>query len=284
MKQDNRFNFFIPIEIEKGKEADSNDGLPKELIISGVASTDDEDEDGEILDPNGYVLDEFLKTGFLNFEHRGREQSSYLVGEPIDAFVKDNKLHIKGKLYKSNPKAVDIYKTALMLEKEGSSRRLGYSIEGKKLKVDPHNNKVIKSAKLLGCAITATPKNKNTFLSIVKGSYADAYIEPEFDETANGGAEYLLDVTKPDGTRITIDKNFNIKILEKAMSAGSATGTELTNKDTNGASLKRESLKKKLVNLQPDFVKSVIEIGKNIDKLDKKTLSSVRKHVKELIN
>ena len=269
----------MPFTIQKGKELDK-DGLPKELIIDGVASTGDEDLDGEMLDPNGAVVDQFLKSGFLTYEHRSRENAAYIIGEPLACSAKNNKLYLKGKLYKSNPKAVDIYKTALMLEKEGSSRQLGYSIEGTKIKTDPANPKKVLAYKLTNCTVTSTPKNANTYLSIVKGTYDKSYVNPEFDETANGGAEYLLDITKPNGSRIVIDKNFKITIVEKAMSAGAQTGTELTGKDTNGAALKREDLRRKLVNLQPEFKKAVIKIAANFHKFNPEVQKKIKNHLK----
>ena len=282
MKTEEKFNFFVPFTIQKGKELDA-DGLPKELIIDGIASTGDEDLDGEMLDPNGAVVDQFLKSGFLTYEHRSRENSAYIIGEPMECSAKNNKLYLKGKLYKSNPKAVDIYKTALMLEKEKSNRQLGYSIEGSKIKTDPRNPKKVLAYKLTNCTITSTPKNSNTYLSIVKGTYDESYVDPEFDESANGGNEYLLDITKPNGSRIVIDKNFKITIVEKAMSAGVQTGRELTNTDTNGAALKRESLGKKLVNLQPEFKKAVIKLAANFHKFDPAIQEKIKKSIKSVI-
>ena len=278
----NNFNFFVPVDIEKAGKVDK-DGYPEEMIVTGVASTTDEDTDGEVLDPNGYNLDRFLKYGHLNLEHQAKNNPSFIVGEPIAAEVRDNKLFIKGKLYKSNPKARAIWDTAVMLEKEGSKRKLGYSIEGKATYRDPNNEKKILKANITHCAITSSPKNVNSFLDIVKGEYESPYVETEFDESANGGAEYLLDITKPDGTRVTVDKKFNIKI-DKAMSAGSGTGTDLTNKDTSGAALKTESLDKKLINLQPDLIRAIKTIAKKKDKLSDDILKNIRKSIESLLN
>lgn len=277
----NDFNFFVPVEIEKAGKLDK-DGYPEQMIVTGVASTMDEDTDGETLDPNGYNLDRFLKYGHLNLEHQAKNNPSFIVGEPIAATVKDNKLFIKGKLYKSSEKARAIWDTAIMLEKEGSSRKLGYSIEGKATYRDPNNEKRILKANITHCAITSSPKNVNSFLDIVKGNYEESYIESEFDESANGGAEYLLDITKPDGTRVTVDKEFNIKI-DKAMSAGSGTGTDLTNQDTSGAALKTESLKEKLVNLQPNVKNAIKIISKKKHKLSDEIMKNVIKSIKSFL-
>jgi hypothetical protein len=283
MKQEDKFNFFIPIEINDVLKANVNKKEEEQydnMIVEGEASDNSEDSDEEFMEPNGFILDRFIRSGLVNYEHLNPKTPKNWFGDVIDAKILNNKLFVKAKLWSKSQLARDFWDTLKVMKESGSTRRPGWSIEGKKVKVDPSNPKRILSAIITNIALTFSPKNFNSYAAIAKGEYADAYIEPEFDETANGGAEYLLDITKPDGTRITIDKQFNVKIIEKAMSAGSETGTQLTNKDTNGASLKRESLKKKLINLQPDFIKSVIEIGKNIDKLDKKTQNNVRKRVK----
>jgi hypothetical protein len=253
------FNFFIPVEFEKAGKTDK-DGLPEKLFIKGVASTSDEDSDRETLEPSGYDLNRFLRYGFLNLEHKAKQDHSFIVGEPVDAKVVNNELVLKGLLYKSNPKAVSIWKTAEMLKSEGSKRKLGFSIEGKAIERDPSNPRRITKAEITHCAITASPKNVNTFLDIMKGEYEEAFINQEFDDSADGGAVYLLDLTKPDGTRIIVDKEFNITV-NKAMNAGHQTGRELTGKNTNGAALKTESLDKKMRNLQYEFKEAIVKIA-----------------------
>jgi len=261
-----KFNFFVgadTIDIEKAKKG--KDGYPKELIIKGIASTNDIDSDGEVLEPSGYVLDRFLKSGYLNLEHRSKDDFSYIVGEPIGAEVRDNKLHIKGKLYKSNPKARSIYDTINMLKAEGSQRKIGFSIEGKALQRDPTNPKRITKALLTNCAITQAAKNQNTWAEIVKGEQKQDYVTTE----ANGGQVYLLDITKPDGTRVTIDKNFNIKV-DKSMSTSS------------GAPLMPESVGKKVKKLPSYFKKNIHIIAKGMEenKITEQGIKKIREKLK----
>jgi len=275
MKRDNNFNFFVECstgkcELSKSKQKDK-DGLPDELLIYGVASTNHKDSDGETLEPSGFELSRFLKSGFLNLEHKSKEDLAYIVGEPKDAFIKNNELHIVGKLYKGSDKARNIYKTIKLLEEEGSDRKIGYSIEGKALQRDPSNNKRITKALITNCAITQSAKNQNTWASIVKGEQETDYVP---NTEANGGQVYLLDVTKPDGTRIRVDKDFHIKV-DKAMSTQS------------GAPLMPESLggkkqKKKVKDLAETFIKNLNIINEGIKKgfISDKGVKMVKNKVK----
>lgn len=276
--KNNNFNFFVKAE------ADSNGkkGKYDNMFLFGEASNNTKDSDEEILEPSGYIIDNFIKNGTLNYEHQAKNSSRYIVGEPVQAEIKNNRFFIKGKLWKGCEVAQDLWDTLHVMKENNSNRTLGWSIEGKAISRDPANPKRIIKALITNCALTFSPKNKNTWAQIAKGEYKDAYIEPEFDETANGGSEYLLDITKPDGTHITIDKEFNIKI-GKAMTAGTKTGRDLDGTDTSGAALKKESLGKKLIDLKQDIVKNFVlkaQEKKKEGKFNKEQLEKVKKIIK----
>jgi len=265
--EDNKFNFFVEATIEKAGKKDK-DGYPEELIISGVASTSDEDTDGETLEPNGYLLDRFVKSGFLNFEHRAKDDPKFIVGEPIDSYIKDNKMFIKGRLYKSKPLARSIYDSIRTLGDEGSDRKVGFSIEGKALKRDPFNPKRITKALITNCAITFNAKNQNTWATISKGQQTEDFVDYE----PNGGQVYLLDVTRGDGTRITVDLDFNVKI-DKAMSTAS------------GAALIKESLNGKIKKLQPEILKSIMIISESLNsgQIDRRFKSIITEKIRKFV-
>jgi hypothetical protein len=216
------FRAFVPIEIiEKGKK--DADGLPEELLISGIASTSKNgyDKDGQILDMRGFDLDPFKKFGFFNLEHgyARTKDASLIVGEPTNAFVDDSgDLHVSGKLYKENPKAVAIYKLAQALKKSGSSRSIGYSIEGDATGYDPRNKRVVTKGVLKHMAITISPKCSGTAVLVKGGSEA-------FDYETLPESDLLIDIN--DGsTHLTVDREFNI--VEKAVEAGAETGRDTT--------------------------------------------------------
>jgi hypothetical protein len=274
------FNFFIEADFEKASKDKSK--KYDNMVLWGKASDSSEDSDKETLEPNGYILDRFLKSGYVNYEHLSKKSSKYIVGEPTDAKVKNNEFFVKAKLWKDSEVARDLWDTVNTMKSSGSNRKIGWSIEGKALQRDPSNEKRITKALITNIALTFSPKNKNSWADISKGNYEEPYIKAEFDESANGGAEYLLDITRPDDVRITIDKEFNVKI-GKAMSAGTGTGTDLTNKDTSGAALKTESLNKKLINLQPEFVDAIKVIASKKHKLSDDILKNVKKSIKSFL-
>ena len=284
--KDDKFNFWIPIDIDKIEKAGTKDDDKRydNMVIEGEASDNSTDTDDENMEPNGFILDRFNQSGLINYEHFTDKSPINWFGDVLDSWVKDNILFVKGKLWKKSQLARDFWDTLHIMKESGSTRRPGWSIEGKKIKVDPNNPKRVIKALLTHISLTFSPKNYNSWAAISKGNYSESYIEPEFDETANGGAEYLLDITKPDGTRITIDKEFNTKIIGKAMTAGDTTGMGLVGQETSGAALKKESFgKKKLKILQPNFIKSVIEISKNKDKFSKEQFAKISKHVQKAL-
>lgn len=240
---EDRFNFFVPATLSKGKDANGND----EMWVQGIASTPDKDLEGETLNPSGYDTSYFLKSGWLKWEH-GKNPNQY-IGEPTEASItSQNEFFIKGKLYPESKTAQEVYELAEVLEKSNSNRKLGWSIEGKAIERDSKDNKKVKKAMITNVVLTTNPIGKNTFAEIVKGSYEESYIEPEYNrEVTCDGEICLLDV-KHEGTHYLLTPEFDIvkkaidcPDLEKAMEAGQITGSETINKvDASGASLKKE--------------------------------------------
>lgn len=166
----NKFTFYTPVEINKSKDDKGNDIMK----IGGIASTSDEDSDGEFLDPNGFILDDFLNVGFVNWHHQSKNKPKTIVGEPSLAEIRPDGLYVECLLYPSSDIAKEIYETAEILERDSKTRRLGFSIEGEVIEResddenDPLYNK-IKKANITGLAITHMPKNAATFAQIIKG-------------------------------------------------------------------------------------------------------------------
>ena len=206
-----KFKFFVPCEISKSED----DGEVK-MVFRGEASSNEEDTDKETLEPDGFILDKFIKSGFFNWNHKASSDPSAIVGEPTQANIINNRLYLEGFLYPNSEKAIEVYKLGKVLEKNSPNRRLGFSIEGRALERDPNNPKRIIKALITGCAITPTPKNPSTWMELVKGDIFNDDWEYDIitkSEDANGGnIEYIVDVIDDDGIRRTVDSNFNIKI------------------------------------------------------------------------
>jgi len=234
----NKFNFYIPIDSEelgKAKKQARESGRYDNMVLEGVASDASQDSDGEILDPNGFILDRFLQSGHINYEHMAKQGGAgYIIGEPIDAKVENGKFIIKAKLYKGHKLAEDLWDTLIVMKENGSNRRLGWSIEGKSMDRDPKNPKRITKALITHCAATFMPKNYNTFADIVKGEQSTDFVPVVVDsERAQGG--YILSMER-NGKLIFINPDFSIRIVEKAMDTAAI------------APLMKESLAKKVVN------------------------------------
>ena len=232
MEQINNDNFhcFIPIELEKAiKDKKGEDIIP----IRGVMSTSEQDQQEEFLDPTGFDLSSFVKSGYINWNHMLKDNPNSYIGHPTKALVRDKKgsedvkeVYMEGVLYSNLDKVKDIVKLDEALRKHGDGRTLSYSIEGKALQRDPLNAKRILKAKITGVAITPTPVNTGTYMEIIKG-WTNENVEKDYDiiKSANGGdTELIVDVTNPEtGMRYTVDKKFNIKV-EKAISTTSSAG------------------------------------------------------------
>lgn len=219
-----KFNFFVPLNIEKGKDKNG----ASVMKIAGVASTPQLDSDQEILEPKGFELKKFLKSGFVNYNHLAGKDPNAIIGEPTKAEIKNNELHIEAKLYGDNPVAKGVYQLAQVLEKNSDSRKLGYSIEGRATERDPNNPKRITKAVITGVAVTPSPKNPGTLLEICKGD-TDSYSEFEYELfKGDDDQEYVMDVKDGD-TRITVDKDLVIKAV---MADGGETNFEDTKKES----------------------------------------------------
>lgn len=256
-----RFNFYLPAELEKGKSEDTGEEVMK---IKGIASTPDKDSDGEILEPMGFDVSRFLSHGFFNYNHLGRKDASAIIGEPTKAEVTNKGLYIEGELYKGHPLAKSVWELAKILTKNNSKRRLGYSIEGRALERDKMNPKRITKALITGCAVTPSPVNKNTFLDLVKGEQSEDFVEVQVEPEKTDN-DYLYETTLG-GRTYRVNKSFQFIEVEKAITAGGGTGSATTNQGNLAGNqvLKPESIDKKKKDIAC-IHKSINIISKAID-------------------
>ena len=181
----NNFNFWCPVEISKAIDEKTGEEI---MLLGGIASTADEDSDGEFLDPKGFDIKPLLESGMVNWHHQAKTCPGTIVGEPTKAEIRKEGLYIETKLYPSSPVARDIWELAKTLESDSDTRRLGYSIEGRVLergsndKTKPGYKKITKAV-ITGVAITHQPKNPKTFANIIKGDIDDDFENEETEET-----------------------------------------------------------------------------------------------------
>lgn len=243
--QKNNFRFFIPIdEITKAK---NKDGV-EVMKLGGIASTKRRDTDGEILSPGGMDLSYLQERGIINWQHE--KSPDAVIGEPSLAEIRKEGLYVEGTLYPDSAKAKQVYTLAQTLKKSKASRKLGWSVEGKVTKRDPlDESKVLESA-ITNIAVCISPKNPDSIVDIIKGNYhgwsddEKPPVQENVDfEIANGGQQFLVDIVRPDGMRITVDKDYNIQVMksetdkddeEKALTTSSASGKAVQHEHVDG--------------------------------------------------
>jgi hypothetical protein len=207
--QEDKFKFFAPIELVKGK--DENGSVV--MKMQGIASTGAQDSDNEFLDPKGFDLNYFMKHGYMNWNHQTNQNPLAIIGRPTAAKVVKGKLNLSCELFDHNPLAKDVYKLGEVLSSQGMA--LGYSIEGKVVERDSKDPRKVLKAKITGCAITPNPKNQETVANIVKGYDSEG-----------------LDLIK--GMYSAYD-DASEEEKEKAMSAGSASGQAISKESLDGS-------------------------------------------------
>jgi hypothetical protein len=162
----NKFRFFTPVELKKSKDKEGN----TVMRLGGVASTMDKDADGEFLDPNGFDIEPLVNYGVVNWHHQAKNNPEAIIGEPVEVKLTKKGLYIESDLYQNSDLAKKVYKLAETFSKNSSTRRLGYSIEGKVVERDKDNPAIVKKAIITGVAVTHMPKNPKTFADIIKGN------------------------------------------------------------------------------------------------------------------
>lgn len=266
--KEQEFNFWVPLEDEDGylekaaKTEKGDDKRYENMYLAGMASDNVKDSEGEVLEPAGYDLSRFLKSGFINFEHKSKNDPKYLIGEPVAAEVKGDEFHVKGKLYKESEIARNLWDTVIMMKASGATRKLGWSIEGRATERSIVDPKRITKALITGIALTFNPVNTNSFAEICKGEQKQDHIDYEYDESLiqkSETAKYIY-TFESDGKQFGITKSFEVEEIDKCMDVESTRA------------LIPESLDKKVRVLEPT-IKKAIQVGliplKYIDRIEK---------------
>lgn len=216
---DAKFNFFTEANLEKSSKFNpldypvGDDKRYEKMIFEGLASDASEDSEQESMEPNGFIIDRFLKHGLINLDHLTSRspinKSRFWIGAPLDAKIKDNKFFVKCQLWKKSLEARAFYDKALEMMESGTNRKPGFSIEGKALERDKKNPKKITKALITNVAMTMTPVNANTYADIVKGVQKQDFIDCS-EELIQNPTDTLIEMER-NRFFISIDKNFVTK-------------------------------------------------------------------------
>ncbi len=161
------FKFWLPAQIVE--KANPKTGKIKR-VIQGIASTSDRDLQGETVEQLGIDYEYFTKHGYFNDDHKTGNENR--VGEPTDVKLTKNGLFVRGILYEGPGKerADAIWNHMNALDSNGSSRRMGFSIEGKIVR---RAGTSVRKCWLQNIAVTAAPVNTKTWAEIVKSLAAN---------------------------------------------------------------------------------------------------------------
>ena len=223
--KDKSFLFHVPVELIKAE------GEDEAWKIRDVASTPDQDLQGESIDQNGLDIS-VLKAGrgLFNYDHlKGPEN---VLGQIEDAeFVEqDGKkvLMVEGYLFKHQERAKAFHNILKSLKK-GAATRVHLSVEGKIMSRDPMDSKQIKKARIEKVALTLDPVNPHTFAELVKSLNA-----PEETVEVPESTEEMISIKKSDLESL-------VEVAQKALSAGigSAKAPEAR---ANGEAMSKEDL------------------------------------------
>lgn len=259
--KDKIFKFYMPVELLKSENDNSEEG---DWRIKGIASTPDEDLQGEVVDPAGLDIS-LLKAGrgLFNFDHlKGPEN---IIGQIEDArFVKANgkaALEVEGYLFKHQDRGKAFY-NILKSIKKGAGPRVHLSIEGKILQRDLMNSSKISKARIDKVALTFDPVNPYTYADLVKCINTGNYEE----KTEKSGG--IRDEAELQGEDVLTLKRVDIEklidIAQKALSAG-AGYSKAPAARTGGEAMSTESMDKKPKKMTYDkdkkkkLLKSLIE-------------------------
>ena len=172
------FSCWVPAQavLVKGAGATGADKSGKRWI-QGIASTNVKDLQGEIVDQQGIDFSYFLKHGYFNNDHKPGFENK--VGQPTECRVTKNGLWVKGYLFEGNKISDDIWNMMNTLDKTGSNRRVGFSIQGK---VQRRSGSNINQCWIQDIAITPAPVNHTTWCEIAKSLSAQKW---EFNKSDN---------------------------------------------------------------------------------------------------
>lgn len=174
-----KFNAFMDGGISKSTDTDTGSST---YTIKGMASTGRLDLGNDIIDPKGIDISYFVEHGYINDNHDGDK----IIGYPTNnCKVIDEGLYVEGKLFKDNPNVKKYIELADNLEKAGSQRKVGLSIEGAVKSRNINDNRVIESVIITGLAVTMAPCNTDATIDEIVKSFVTGYgTTPETQQDA----------------------------------------------------------------------------------------------------
>lgn len=155
------YRFGVPL----AKSYESSERGVKQYIMEGVASDESIDQQGETLILKGFDFNPLLQLGVINWDHQ--KKADAIIGEPLTAEIRKGcQFFVRGNLFVDDiPQAAAAWKLAKAMERNGSNRKLGWSVEGAVLA--RYGRQIMKS-ECRHLALTHQPVNISTWAAIAK--------------------------------------------------------------------------------------------------------------------
>jgi hypothetical protein len=157
------FDFFMPVGLVKSRKVQTPSAPLDEWRIGGIASTEDEDLDGERVIQKGIDLG-YLDSGWGIFNWNHRKDPDEFLG-PIDHVEKLSKgLWTEGYLWQDVDRARHVH-NVLTSVPPGAKSPFGFSVQGKAFL--RRNGNLVKSM-VREVALTHCPINQHTYADLLK--------------------------------------------------------------------------------------------------------------------
>lgn len=192
-----KFDFEVPASFFEKAEADKG----RQRRIGGIVSCETKDRQNEKILARGLSMGDFLHNGWFNDNHS--KKTTDILGYPeLTQFISAGSQMPDGRIAKADghwvegylldtPEADKVWELGKALQK--TSRRLGFSVEGKILKRSADDKRVIAKAMVRNVAITNCPVNTDSRMEILaKSLQAIENAEPD-------DLEKMLGMGTPDG-------------------------------------------------------------------------------------
>lgn len=226
------------------------DGTAKRRLIYGEITNGNLDEENERMIAKSLDFSYFDDQGWIKYEHVANDPS-HIIGAPHERYVTESGgVVIKGALFSGKKYSDATWELIESIEEHNRlypehQKTLGWSIEGQY--TDTKTSKGgVRKAKVINVVVTPNPVNKSVYLSALKENHA------MFAKSLMGD-NYQEDV-------------------EKAMSAGEGTGSEMTHLDelSGGRAITKE-------NIDDEIKETAEDIGGTEDVKKKKKKSAISK-------
>ena len=224
LTKDKVLKFCVPFETK------SEEGDEEELIISGLASTNDIDRSGDIIASDAWnakdALANYLKNPIILAYH----DPSQPIGKTIEHEIVENGLSITAKISKSAGNIIELIKEGIL-----SAFSVGFMI--KDADFDPKSGVfMIKELELFEVSVVSIPANQNALFSIEK-NFSNPEDYKEFRNQFIKKEETLMDDKTKDKAEQTIDLTALAKEIS-SMVKGDLKAEEKARQDAEDAAAK----------------------------------------------